>query len=61
MFFPDFTILLHCNPHRLRRFIRHDILEGLTESTARPLNCKVPSLFFDRMPDPGLHSSVSIG
>lgn len=25
---------------RLRRFTRHDILEGITESTSRPRNCE---------------------
>jgi hypothetical protein len=30
---------------RLRKFTRHDILEGLSESTARPMNCKFYTLF----------------
>jgi hypothetical protein len=33
------------NDPKLRRFTRHDILEGLTESTARPKNCKISHSF----------------
>lgn len=29
---------------RLRRFTRHDILEGLSESTSRPKDCKLIAL-----------------
>ena len=49
---PKYGLLQHCRMGtsdcdtlcRLRRFTRHDILEGLSESTSRPANC---SLFLD--------------
>lgn len=46
---PKYVLLLSCHvdisdcgtPRRLRRFTRHDILEGLSESTSRPANCSL--------------------
>lgn len=44
---PKYVLPQHCRMDpsqrhtlcRLRRFTRHDILEGLSESTSRPANC----------------------
>lgn len=39
--------VLFMNPlPRLRRFTKHDILQGLTESSARPANCVLLEAFF---------------
>lgn len=46
---PKYVLLLRCRmdasdcnmSRRLRRFTRHDILEGLSESTSRPANCSL--------------------